>query len=63
MTAIREQIAAWLDDAISAVEGIAEYERDPDGDPSIFPAASMTDNGQEPTEEESGVTRYAMSIA
>ncbi|KKC24855.1 hypothetical protein [Sphingomonas sp. SRS2] len=62
MTAVRERIAAILDQRLQSIPGIAEYERDPSADPTNFPALSMTDNGDDPLEEESGITRYAMSL-
>ena len=62
MTAIREQICAILDARLAAIPGVAEYERDPSGDPSDFPAISMTDNGQRIVGGESGITCYALDL-
>nr|WP_047168894.1 hypothetical protein [Sphingomonas sp. Y57] len=65
MTAIREQIATLLDARLQAIADAhgGEYERDPSGDPTGWPAISLDDEGQDPSDEESGVTRYAMSVA
>lgn len=65
MTSIREQICAILDARLQAIadEHEGEYERDPSADPIRFPALSLLDNGQRPSEEESDITRYAMDIA
>lgn len=65
MTSIRERICAVLDARLQAIalEHGGEYERDPSGDPIRFPALSLLDNGQRPSEEESDTTRYAMDIA
>lgn len=65
MTAIREQIAAKLDARLQAIADAhgGEYEREPSGDPTGWPAISSDDEGQEPIEEESDVTRYAMDFA
>lgn len=62
---VRERIAQWIDDAIEGLDEIAEYEADPDGDPTAFPAASCTDNGDQPGEESNGendTTRWIMEI-
>ncbi|ARR54558.1 hypothetical protein HY78_14525 [Rhizorhabdus wittichii DC-6] len=65
MTSIREQICAILDARLQAIadDHAGEYERDPAADPIKFPALSLIDNGQRPSEEESDTTRYAMDIA
>jgi hypothetical protein len=60
---IRELVSQWLDEAIGDLDGVAEYERDPDADPTQFPAASMTDNGHpDPDYGDSGITHYDMDV-
>jgi len=65
MTAIREQIAAKVDALLQALANAAsgEYERDPSGDPTTFPAFSFTDDGHQVIEAEAGVTRYALDAS
>lgn len=66
MTAIRELIAAELDARLQAIADAmnGEYEREPSGDPTAWPAIGLDDEGQDLTEdEESDVTRYGMDIA
>lgn len=63
MTAIRETILSTLDLRLSQIAGVAEYERNPSGDPTAFPALSMTDNGQTVVDGEGSITRYALDLA
>lgn len=65
MTAIRELIAAELDARLQAIADArgGEYERDPSGDPTVWPAISLDDEGQDPSEEEADVTRYEMAVS
>ncbi|MCZ4340577.1 hypothetical protein O4H52_03090 [Sphingomonadaceae bacterium G21617-S1] len=60
---IRERVAQWLDEVIEGMPFVAEYERDPDSDPTQFPAASMTDNGHgDPDDGDGGITHYDMDV-
>lgn len=63
MTSIREQILTVLDERLSAIGGIGEYERDPSGDPTDWPAVALIDDGDDVSEDQSGLTEYAMGIS
>lgn len=64
MTAIREQIFAEVDARLSALAGVAEYQRMPSGDPSRFPALFAFDQGDQaaPEEEETDAMAFVMSL-
>jgi hypothetical protein len=57
-----EQIMAAADAALGAVPGIASYEAEPMGDPSVFPALHLYEGPTRPIETETGVTRWEMDI-
>jgi hypothetical protein len=62
MTAAREQIFAELDARLSAIEGVAEYERLPSGDPNRFPAVHLFEGGQSPAESEVGSSQKMLRV-
>lgn len=45
MTAVREELLAAIDSALSAIAGVA-YEAEPTGDPDTLPALALYDLGQ-----------------
>ncbi|MEO1221582.1 MAG: hypothetical protein AAFY42_09585 [Pseudomonadota bacterium] len=49
---MREQILAAVETLCGTVEGVAEVERMPSGDPASFPALHIFDQGDEPAQEE-----------
>lgn len=66
MTAIREQIVAKIDARLQAIADAhnGEYEREPSGAPTVWPAIGLDDEGQDVTEdEEIDVTRYSLDLA
>ncbi len=63
MTAIRTLICRWLDGRIGALPMVAEYVRDPAGDPTQFAHVSVTDNGHRTIDTESGATHYALDLS
>jgi hypothetical protein len=60
----REQIFALADAVLAAVvePDDGEYERQPSGDPSRFPALDLFDGGERSIEEEAGTSRKEMSV-
>lgn len=62
MTAAREQIFAAADELLAAIEGVEGYEREPSGDPDVFPALALYDGGERPQEGEVGASRKALMI-
>jgi hypothetical protein len=64
MTAVREQIMLQLDARLQAIADAnsGEYEREPSGDPTAWPAFSLIDDGHPaPVDGEQDTTRYAMT--
>lgn len=63
MTAIREQIFAAIEAALSAGTEAQEIERMPSGEPMSFPALHIFDDGQGPDQQtETYATRYQMGL-
>ena len=62
MTAIREQILAWIAAAHVALPSQPEVERDPSADPTRYPSYGIVDGGQEPIEREAGTVRYELTV-
>jgi len=62
MSAIREQILAWVEAAHAALPSQPEVERDPSGDPGRYPHYAIIDGGQDVIEGEAGTIRYAMAL-
>jgi len=58
----REQIFVEIDDRLEAIEGLAEYERMPAGDPSRFPALAAYDLGQVKIDGEVGTMRCRLGL-
>ena len=50
----REQLFRAVDEALSGIPGVLEYERQPTGDPNKFNAVHVFDGGQSPGENEGG---------
>ncbi|UAK24349.1 hypothetical protein [Sphingomonas nostoxanthinifaciens] len=62
MTALREQIFALIEERLGGIAGVSEVERMPSSDPVSFPALHIFDGGQAPDWDETGVTRYDMTV-
>lgn len=62
MTAVRELIFAAIESRLTGVEGVSLVERMPSGDPDVFPALSIFDGGQEPTDQGCSATRHGLSV-
>jgi hypothetical protein len=62
MSAVREIISARAEAALSLIEGIQEVEWNPSADPMSYPALQVFDDGQVPTEQEAGSTRYTLGM-
>ena len=62
MTAVREQIFAEVERRLKALDGVAEVERMPSGDPDQFPALHIFDAGQRPGQSDVADSRYDMSF-
>jgi hypothetical protein len=62
MTAAREQIFAAIDARLTAVDGVEYYQREPTGDPDIFPALALYDGGQGPVDGEVGNDQIALTV-
>jgi len=61
MTAL-SQIYAEIDARLSTLPTVQLYERMPSGDPDIFPALAVFDDGDEPAEQEASSTRLSLSL-
>lgn len=59
---VGEDIWAEIDKRLAAIERAQSYERMPSGDPDTFPALAGYDEGDEPTETETAVTRLNGTI-
>lgn len=62
MTAIREQILAWIKAQHVALASQPEVERDPSGDPGRYPHYGIVDRGQTVIEGEAGRIRYELTV-
>ncbi len=62
MTAAREEIFAALDVLLAAVDGVQRYEREPSGDPDVFPALALYDAGDRPKDGEVGIDQKTLAI-
>jgi len=60
LTQIFGEIDARLLDVVAARNG--SYERMPSGDPDIFPALELFDEGDQPAEQESAATRLDLEV-
>ena len=62
MTSCREQLFAILDERLAAIAGVAEYEREPSGDPNAFPALVLYDGGQMQSDGEVGNSQQMLTV-
>lgn len=62
MTAIRETIIAAVDTALWATSAL-EVERMPSGDPALFPALHIHDDGQSQLEAEAFASRFTLALS
>jgi hypothetical protein len=62
MTALG-QIFAEIDVRLEALAGIESYQRMPSGDPDVFPALEVYDNGDLPAEFEAATTQTELEIS
>ncbi len=62
MTAVREQIFAAIEAALTDADFAAEIERMPSAGPTKFPALHIYDGGDIPAVGEAGTDRWEMSV-